>query len=173
MYARRPCGNRDGIARAWTEHVPRGRDELGEDQRRGPWAGGIEVVPRRDQRPPERRGESERREPAIERRETTPVIPGRHRARRQESLRGAEHEPEREQAVSFGAAGRSGEQRDEPLLGGRGGRDHATRRSTAASTVAGAMSPRQRWWPSGHCAVPVAEQGRQSRARCSTRARAR
>src|SRR2546429_516026 len=35
------------------------------------------------------------------------------------------------------------------------------------------MSARQRWWPSGQAAVPVAEQGRQSSARSSTAARAR
>src|SRR6266849_4313073 len=50
---------------------------------------------------------------------------------------------------------------------------HETTRSTAATTSVAGISARQRWWPSGQAAVPVAEQGRQSRVRSSTTERAR
>src|SRR2546426_1855466 len=101
------------------------------------------------------------------------MVLARHGARRQERLGGAHDEPQREQALPLGSPDGVRDQPDQALLRGCGRPGHATRRSTAAATSSGVMSARQRWWPSGQAAVPVAEQGRQSSARSSTAACAR
>src|SRR5205814_7876647 len=90
----------------------------------------------------------------------------------EQGLGGAHDEPQRVQPITLGAAPGLRQQRDEPLLAYGHGGAHATRRSTAAATSAGEMSTRQRWCPIGQRAEPMAEQGRQSSARCSTVARA-
>src|SRR5256885_15633680 len=86
----------------------------------------------------------------------------------EQRLRRAEHEPEREQAIALWAADRVAHQREQARLRRRGHLDHATSRATAAATSAAVMSRRQRGWPSGHVAVPVAEQGRHGSSRWST-----
>src|SRR2546422_6736150 len=77
--------------------------------------------------------------------EAAPVILAGDGPRWQHAFGRAHDEPQGEQPVPLGPARRRRDQRDEALLGGRGGADHATRRSTAATTSAGAMSARQRW----------------------------
>src|SRR6266540_3239441 len=94
-------------------------------------------------------GEREAREPRLQRLEAAAVILARYRPRREQRLRDAHHEPQGEQPVAYGPPGCLGGERDEPLLGGRGGPPrphpgHATSRSTAAATSAGATSARQR-----------------------------
>src|SRR6266511_1163420 len=174
MYAGGAGGNDHGVPRLGAEHVPGRSHELGEHEGGRSGRPGLEVLPRRGDGALEGGGEREAREPRLQRLEAAAVILARYRPRREQRLRDAHHEPQGEQPVAYGPPGRLGGERDEPLLGGRGGPgDHATSRSTAAATSAGATSARQRWWPSGQVAVPVAEQGRQSRARCSTTARAR
>ena len=91
---------------------------------------------------------------------------------RQQAFGGAHHQPEREQPFPPRSPHRLGDQTDEALLGRRGGANHATSRSTAVATSPGVISVRQRWWPSGHVAVPVEEHGRQSSPRSSTTERA-
>src|SRR5581483_9676801 len=119
-------------------------DELGQHDGGGGGGGGVEVVAGGDEGAPQGRGEGEGGEPGLERLEPAAVVLGRHRVRRQQRLGGAHGEPQREQPVPFGAPRGCGDQRDQPFLGGRRGADHATRRSTAAATSAGAMSARQR-----------------------------
>src|SRR6266568_7076705 len=173
MYAGRPHGNNHGLPRLGAEHVARGSDELGQHQggrRRG---AGLEVITRRGDRALERRGQREAREPCLERLEPAAVILAGDGLRRERRLGRPHDEPQGEQPVAFGPACRRGGERDEPLFRRGSGRGHATRRSTAAATSTGARSARQRWWPRGQVAVPVAEQGRQSRSRCSTTAGAR
>src|SRR6266700_1140350 len=173
MYAGRPHGNDHGLPRLGAEHVARGSDELGQHQggrRRG---AGLEVITRRGDRALERRGQREAREPCLERLEPAAVILAGDGLRRERRLGRPHDEPQGEQPVAFGPACRRGGERDEPLFLRGSGRGHATRRSTAAATSTGARSARQRWWPRGQVAVPVAEQGRQSRSRCSTTAGAR
>src|SRR3989440_637754 len=168
MYTRPPGGNRDGLTRLGTEHLARRRDQLGEDDRRGGGGGGLEVRACRGERPTQRARQGEAREPVLDRLEPAAVVSPGHGVRRQQRLGGAHHQPQREQALARRSAHGVGEETDQPLFGGRRGADHATRRSTAAATSAGVMSARQRWWPRGHTAVPVAEQGRQSSWRSST-----
>src|SRR2546428_4728677 len=133
----------------------------------------LEVLPRGGERALERPGEREAREPGLQGLQPASVIPGRDGARREQPLSRAQDQPEREQAVALRTAHRRTDQPDQASFGGGRGLDHATRRATAAATSAGAMSRRQRWGPSGHVAVPEAEQGRQSRSRRRTAARAR
>src|SRR5207245_6176523 len=121
----------------------------------------------------QRAGEGEAREPGVERLQAPPMVLARHGARRQERLGGAHDEPQREQALPLGSPDGVRDQADQALLRGSGRPGHATRRSTAAATSAGVMSARQRWWPSGQAAVPVAEQGRQATAGPGTAARPR
>src|SRR5881397_1769526 len=170
MYAGGAGGNRDGVSGLRPQHFAGWGDELRQDQRRGGGARRLEVLQRGGERALERRGERETREPGLEGLQAAPVVPGRDGARREQPLRRAEDQPEREQAVALRAARRRTDQHDQTAFGGGRGLDHATRRATAAATSAGAMSRRQRWWPSGQVAVPEAEQGRQSRSRCSTAA---
>src|SRR5437016_3222910 len=173
MYTGGSGGNRDGLARLRTEHLARRRDQLGQDHRRGGGGGGLQVLARRGERPAQRPRKGEAREPGLEGLQPAAVDPARHRMRGEQPLGGTHHQPKREQSLARGSAYGVGHQTDQPLFRRRGGADHATRRSTAAATSAGVMSARQRWWPRGHAAVPVAEQGRQSSARSSTAARAR
>src|SRR2546422_5308106 len=170
MYARRPRGNRDGVAGLGPQDFARRGDELRQNQRRGGGARRLEVLPRGGERALERPGEREAREPGLQGLQAASVGPGRDGARRGQPLRRAQDQPEREQAVALRAARRRTDQHDQTAFGGGRGLDHATRRATAAATSAAAMSRRQRWWPSGQVAVPEAEQGRQSRSRCSTAA---
>src|SRR6058998_4233926 len=164
MYAGGAGGNRDGVSGLRPQHFAGWGDELRQDQRRGGGARRLEVLQRGGERALERRGERETREPGLEGLQAAPVVPGRDGARREQPLRRAEDQPEREQAVALRAARRRTDQHDQTAFGGGRGLDHATRRATAAATSAGAMSRRQRWWPSGQVAVPEAEQGRQSRS---------
>src|SRR5437879_3026418 len=168
MYTGGSGGNRDGLARLRTEHLARRRDQLGQDHRRGGGGGGLQVLARRGERPAQRPRKGEAREPGLEGLQPAAVVPARHRMRGEQPLGGTHHQPKREQSLARGSAYGVGHQTDQPLFRRRGGADHATRRSTAAATSAGVMSARQRWWPRGHAAVPVAEQGRQSSSRSST-----
>src|SRR6266550_3171947 len=59
------------------------------------------------------------------------VVLRAHGRGRQQCLGRAHHEPQREQALALRPARRLGDERDEPLLGGRA---HATSRCTAAAT---------------------------------------
>src|SRR6266550_2882297 len=173
MYARRPGCNGKCVSRLGTQDLTRRRDQLGQDRRRSGWCGGLEVLARGGEGALQRAGEGEAREPRVERLETAPVVLARHGPWRQQRLGRAHHEPQREQALALGSPHRVRDQPDQALLRGRGGAAHATRRSTVAATSSGVISVRQRWWPSGQVAVPVAEQGRQSSARSSTAAGAR
>src|SRR3990172_5240813 len=109
MYACRARGNGDGVPRLRAEHLPGGRDELGEHEGR---------------------------------RLGAPPPPG--------GAAGGGSPPGGGGGGGGGGAG--------GMFGGGGARS------------GGAASRRQRWWPRGHFAVPVAEQGRQSRFRCNTSA---
>src|SRR2546426_3305356 len=173
MYAGGAGGNRDGFSGLGPQHFARRGDELRQDQRSGGGARRLEVLPRGRERALERPGECEAREPGLQGLQATSVVPGRDGARRQQPLRRAQDQPEREQAVALRTAHRRPDERNQASFRRGRGLDHATRRATAAATSAGAMSRRQRWWPSGQVAVPEAEQGRQSRSRRSTAARAR
>src|SRR3989454_8665437 len=173
MYARRTGGNRDRLGGLRPQHVPGRRHELREDQRGGRRGRGREVVLGRDQGPLERRRQGEAPQPGLECLGAAPVILAAERGGGEQPLRGPQYQPQRIEAVALGPAARGREQGDQPLLAGSGGGGHAATPSTAWITSAGVMSPRHRWWPRGHVAVPMAEQGRQSRSRCSTRARAR
>src|SRR5216117_818624 len=165
--------NGDGVSRLGTQDLARRRDELGQHQRRGGRRGGLQVVARGGEGALEGAREGEAREPGVERLEATPVVLARHGPRRKERLGRAHDEPQREQALALWSPHRVRDQPDQALLCGGGGAVHATRRSTAAATSSGVISARQRWWPSGQAAVPVAEQGRQSSTRSRTAARAR
>src|SRR5690242_1007274 len=168
MYARPPRGNGDGLPRLRAEHLARRRDQLGEDHGRGGGGGGLEVVARGGEGPAQRPRQGQAREPVLDGLQPAAVVSSRHRVRREERLGGAHDQPQREQALARRSADGGGHEPDQLLFRRRRGADHATRRSTAAATSAGVMSARQRWWPRGHAAVPVAEQGRQSSRRSST-----
>jgi len=144
MYARGPCGNGDDLAGLGSEHVAGGGDELGEHERRCRGRRGLEVVPGGRERPPERGGHGQGAEARLERLQSTQVILDRDRVRWEQPFGGADHEPEGEQSVPLGPAGRSGEEPDEALFRRCRRPGHATRRCAAAATSAGVMSPRQR-----------------------------
>src|SRR3989442_12134925 len=167
MYARRPRGNRDGVAGPGPQQFAGRGDELRQNQRRGGGARRLEVLPRGGERALERPGEREAREPGLQGLQPASVIPGRDGARREQPLSRAQDQPEREQAVALRTAHRRTDQPDQASFGGGRGLAHATRRATPAPPAAAPMSRRQRWWPTGHGAVPEAEQGRQSRSRAS------
>src|SRR2546428_10154143 len=128
----------------------------------------LEVLPRGGERALERPGEREAREPGLQGLQPASVIPGRDGARREQPLSRAQDQPEREQAVALRTAHRRTDQPDQASFGGGPGLDHATRSATAAATSAGAMSRRQRGWPSGPRAGPEAGRGRPTRNRRST-----
>lgn len=144
MYARGPRGNGDDLARFGSEHVPGGGDELREHERRRRGRRRLEVVPGGRERAPERGGQGQSAEPRLERLQSTLVVLDREGVWWEQPLGGADHEPEGEQSVPFGPAGRSGEEPDEALFRRRRRPGHATRRCAAAATSAGVMSPRQR-----------------------------
>src|SRR2546427_1635843 len=155
MYAGGARGNGQGVAGLGPEYVPGGGHELGEHDRRGRGRPRLEVLARRGEGALQRPREREAREAVLERLQPAAVSAARDgaRLRRQQRLGGAQHQPQREHAIPCGTAPRGGEQLDELLLA-RGGRaDHATSRCKAPATSAGAMSPRQRWWPIGQRAV--------------------
>src|SRR2546428_8945738 len=102
------------------------------------------VVARGDDGALERRGEREAREPRLQCLEAAPVILAGDGPRWQHAFGRAHDEPQGEQPVALGPARRRRDQRDEALFGGRGGADHATRRSTAGTPSAGATSARRR-----------------------------
>src|SRR5712691_8637878 len=170
MYAGRPRGDGDRVARVRAEHVAGRRDELRQHDGGGGGRRGLEVLAGGRQRALERGGKREAGEAGLERLEPSPVIARRDGPRGEQRLGAAQHQPNGEQTVALGAPVRGGDERDQPLLARRRRTDHATSCSTARATSSGAMSRRQRWWPIGQRAVPVAEQGRQSRARSSTTA---
>src|SRR2546427_906535 len=167
MYAGGAGGNRDGVSGLRRQHFAGWGDELRQDQRRGGGARGLEVRQRGGERALERRGERETREPGLEGLQAAPVVPGRDGARREQPLRRAEDQPEREQAVALRAARRRTDQHDQTAFGGGRGLDHATRRATAAAPSAGALSRGQPGGPGGQVAVPEAGEGGQSGSRRS------
>src|SRR3989475_906320 len=167
MYAGGAGGNRDGVSGLRPQHFAGWGDELRQDQRRGGGARGLEVRQRGGERALERRGERETREPGLEGLQAAPVVPGRDGARREQPLRRAEDQPEREQAVALRAARRRTDQHDQTAFGGGRGLDHATRRATAAAPSAGALSRGQPGGPGGQVAVPEAGEGGQSGSRRS------
>src|SRR5438093_2186345 len=169
----RPGCNGHAVSGLGTGHLGGRCDQRGRNQGGGGGGGGLEGGGRGGEGTLQRAGEGEAREPGVERLQAPPVVLARHGARRQERLGGAHDEPQREQALPLGSPDGVRDQPDQARLRGSGRAGHATRRSTAAATSSGVMSARQRWWPSGQAAVPVAEQGRQSSARSRTAARAR
>src|SRR2546425_4606905 len=118
MYAGGAGGNRDGVSGLRPQHFAGWGDELRQDQRRGGRARRLEVLPRGGERALERRGERETREPGLEGQQAAPVVPGRDGARREQPLRRAEDQPEREQAVALRAARRRTDQHDQTAFGG-------------------------------------------------------
>src|SRR5256885_1897176 len=121
MYAGGAGGNRDGVSGLRPQHFAGWGDELRQDQRRGGGARRLEVLQRGGERALERRGERETREPGLEGLQAAPVVPGRDGARREQPLRRAEDQPEREQAVALRAARRRTDQPDPTAFaGGRG-----------------------------------------------------
>src|SRR3989442_1421004 len=170
MYAGGAGGNRDGVSGLRPQHFAGWGDELRQDQRRGSGARRLEVLPRGGERALERRGERETREPGLEGLQAAPVVPGRDGARREQPLRRAEDQPEREQAVALRAARRRTDQHDQTAFGGGRGLDHATRRATAAATSAGAVSRGQRGGPGGAGAGAGGGPGGQARTRRRTAA---
>src|SRR5436190_2733900 len=165
-------GNGDGVSRLRAEDLTRRRDQLREDQRRGRRGRRLEVVAGGGEGALQRCRERQTREARVQRLQATPVVLPRQGPWRQQAFGGAHHQPEREQPFPPRSPHRLGDQTDEALLGRRGGANHATSRSTAVATSPGVISVRQRWWPSGHVAVPVEEHGRQSSPRSSTTERA-
>src|SRR5690349_19304546 len=172
MYAGRAGCNGGGLAGLGAEHLAGRRHELRQHQGRGGRGRRLELLAGGPECPAQRAGEREARQPGLEGAQPAAVVPRREGVRGQQRLGRSDHQPEGEQTLAYGAAHRHGDQADEPLFRGCRGADHATSRSTAAATSAGAMSVRQRWWPSGQAAVPVAEQGRHASSRSSTTERA-
>src|SRR3989442_12471006 len=156
MYAGGAGGNRDGVSGLRPQHFAGWGDELRQDQRRGGGDRRVGVLQRGGERALEGRGERETREPGLEGLQAAPVVPGRDGARREQPLRRAEDQPEREQAVALRAARRRTDQHDQTAFGGGRGPDPPTRRATAPAPAAAARSPEQRGWPDGQGRGPGA-----------------
>src|SRR6266576_3118092 len=160
-------GNGDGVPRFDAKHFPGRRGELAEHDGSGVWRRGFEVLAGRGERPLEGRGQCQAADPFFERLQAAAVVFRAHGRRREQRLGGSHHEPQGEETLAARSPRRLGDEGDEAILGGC---VHATRRCTAAVTWSGKIASRQRWWPSGHRSVPMAEQGRQSRSSLSTAA---
>jgi len=96
MYAGRPRGNGEHVARLRSQHLARGRHELRKHERGGGGRGRLEMLARGGERPLERRGKGERRDPGSERLETTMVAVTGHRQRGEQAFRGPHDQPEGE-----------------------------------------------------------------------------
>ena len=96
MFAGRLRGNRHRLSRRGAEHLPRRRHELREHQRRGLGRCRLEVDPRGGEGAPQRGREGERRQSPLQCLEPTAVIALGYGGRRQQSLGGAQHQPQGE-----------------------------------------------------------------------------
>src|SRR6266511_6320503 len=153
--------NGDRVRGLRTKHIAGGRRELAEHEGGGVGRRGLEMLPCRGERALERCGQRQAADPRFEGLQAAPVILCAYRRWRQQPLSCSDDEPQREQPFALWAARRFRDKGDEPLFRWC---IHATSRCTAAATWSGNTSSRQRWCPSGHRSVPMAEQGRQPRS---------